>query len=94
MDEVDRMDAVAWTDAGETVLSQDRTLSNWLAGVRTGRRRCAMAANKHYSIRYTEVMAVDSDFVLAEKGDYKNLGARGGRLFESILPSLGRRVLR
>lgn len=79
--EVDRMDAGAWAEARETILNRDRTLSNgWLARVAPG-DAAAMAANKHYSIRYTEVMAVDSDFVLAEKGDYKNLGARRWKAF-------------
>ncbi|HOW69259.1 MAG TPA: radical SAM protein [Phycisphaerae bacterium] len=81
VEDVDRMDAAAWTEAGETVLAQDRTLSNgWLARVAPG-DTAAMAASKHYSIRYTEVMAVDSDFVLAEKGDYKYLGARRWKAF-------------
>ena len=40
-----------------------------------------MKQYKHYSIRYTEVMAVDSDFVLAEKDDYKNLAARRWKAF-------------
>ena len=45
----------------------------------------AAGANKHYSIRYTEVMAVDSDFVLAEKGDYKNLAARRWKAFRETI---------
>ncbi len=81
VDEVERMDATAWHEASETLLARDRELSNgYLARVSPG-DAAAAAANKHYSIRYTEVMAVDSDFVLAEKGEYKNLGARRWKAF-------------
>jgi hypothetical protein len=76
VDEVERMDLPTWIAASETVLARDREISNaYLARVAPG-DAAAAAASKHYSIRYTEVMAVDSDFVLAEKGDYKNLSAR------------------
>ena len=76
VDEVERMDLPTWLEASETVLARDREISNgYLARVSPG-DAAAAAASKHYSIRYTEVMAVDSDFVLAEKGEYKNLAAR------------------
>ncbi len=81
VDEVDAMDLPAWQAASESLLQRDRQLSNaYMARVSPG-DAAAVAANKHYSIRYTEVMAVDSDFVLAEKGEYKNLGARRWRAF-------------
>lgn len=81
VDEVEALDLAAWHEAGESMLARDRELSNaHLARVTPG-DAAALAANKHYSIRYTEVMAVDSDFVLAEKGDYKNLGARRWKAF-------------
>jgi len=88
VDEIDRMDLLAWQGVSEATLTRDRDMSNeFLAQVSPGDAP-AMAANKHYSIRYTEVMAVDSDFVLAEKGDYKNLGARRWKAFrEQIIES-------
>lgn len=80
-DEVDAMSAAQWHAVSDQMLARDRSISNdYLAQVTPGDAE-AMRANKHYSIRYTEVMAVDSDFVLAEKGEYKNLGARRWRAF-------------
>ena len=79
--EIERMDARTWQEVSETILTTDRELSNdHLARVASG-NAAAAAAYKHYSIRYTEVMAVDSDFILAEKGDYKNLAARRWKAF-------------
>ncbi|MBI4578108.1 MAG: hypothetical protein HY718_00305, partial [Planctomycetes bacterium] len=81
VEEVDELDQAAWHEVSDGILQRDRAISNGYlarvpAGDAAGRARC-----KHYSIRYTEVMAVDSDFVLAEKGEYKNLGARRWRAF-------------
>ena len=81
VDEIDPMDLAEWNRISEGLLARDRSISNGhLARVQPGDAADA-AANKHYSIRYTEVMAVDSDFVLAEKGEYKNLGARRWKAF-------------
>jgi len=84
-DEVEQLDWSQWHEMSDQMLQRDRSLSNaHLARVAPG-DAAAMAAHKHYSIRYTEVMAVDSDFVLAEKGNYKHLAARRWRAFrESI----------
>lgn len=80
-DEVEAMDAGAWHEASEGLLVRDRKLSNdYLTKVQPGDAD-GMARWRHYSIRYTEVMAVSSDFVLAEKGDYKNEGARRWKAF-------------
>ena len=88
VDEIERLDADQWAAASESILARDRELSNgYLSRVAPGD---AAAADRfrHYSIRYTEVMAVDSDFVLAEKGQYKNLAARRWKAFrESIAQS-------
>ncbi len=81
LDEVDKMDLAAWREASEEILARDREISNgYLARVGPGDTDEA-ARCKHYSIRYTEVMAVDSDFVLAEKGRYKNVAARRWKAF-------------
>jgi len=81
VDEVESMDMETWLREGDVILSRDREISNdHLARVNPGDGN-AMERLKHYSIRYTEVMAVDSDFVLAEKGDYKNLAARRWKAF-------------
>ena len=80
-DEVEVMDADTWREAADEILTRDRAISNDHLGRVSAGDTEAMAAAKHYSIRYTEVMAVDSDFVLAEKGDYKNLAARRWRAF-------------
>ncbi|MHC4441164.1 MAG: B12-binding domain-containing radical SAM protein [Planctomycetota bacterium] len=81
VDEVEAMSADDWHQASDNILQRDRQISNeHLAQVRPG-DTSAMKQYKHYSIRYTEVMAVDSDFVLAEKGDYKNLSARRWKAF-------------
>ncbi len=80
-DEVEAMDFATWHELSDGMLQRDREISNgYLSRVAPGDAP-AMAANKHYSIRYTEVMAVDSDFVLAEKGEYKNLAARRWKAF-------------
>jgi anaerobic magnesium-protoporphyrin IX monomethyl ester cyclase len=88
VDEVERMSLDEWHEASEGMLQRDRQISNaYLAQVTPG-DAASRDAHKHYSIRYTEVMAVDSDFVLAEKGEYKNLGARRWRAFrENIAES-------
>ncbi|UCD30413.1 MAG: B12-binding domain-containing radical SAM protein [Planctomycetota bacterium] len=81
VDEVEKMNADQWHEASEQILARDRQISNdYLARVKSG-DMAALKKNKHYSIRYTEVMAVDSNFVLAEKGDYKNLAARRWKAF-------------
>lgn len=81
VDEVDGLSAGQWHEASDHILQRDRSISNsYLAKVPVGDVE-ARARFKHYSIRYTEVMAVDSDFVLAEKGEYKNLGARRWKAF-------------
>ena len=81
VDEVEAMDAAAWHEAAEALLARDRKLSNgYLSQVSPGDAD-GMARWCHYSIRYTEVMAVSSDFVLAEKGDYKNEAARRWKAF-------------
>jgi hypothetical protein len=88
VDEVEGMSFAEWHEASDGMLQRDRQISNaYLARVAPG-DSAAKDAHKHYSIRYTEVMAVDSDFVLAEKGEYKNLGARRWRAFrENIAES-------
>jgi hypothetical protein len=85
VDEVDALDFNAWHEISDSVLDQDREISNSLlksAGDPSKPESAAASERvKHYSIRYTEVMAVDSDFVLAEKGHYKNLAARRWKAF-------------
>jgi radical SAM superfamily enzyme YgiQ (UPF0313 family) len=66
IDEVEPISAADWPHARDEILHRDRALSNDL-----------LAASKpHYSIRYTEVMAVHSDYLLAEKGQAKDQAAR------------------
>lgn len=80
-DEIERISRDQWPACSEQMLARDRAMSNdYLARVLPGDAN-ARKAQQHYSIRYTEVMAVDSDFVLAEKGDYKNLAARRWKAF-------------
>ncbi len=80
-DEVERMSAEEWYAASDGILERDRRISNeHLARVNGN-----PAAIKHYSIRYTEVMAVDSDFILAEKGHYKDLAARRWKAFRETI---------
>lgn len=80
-DEVERMTAAEWHAASDGILQRDRQISNELLASVDGNP----AAIKHYSIRYTEVMAVDSDFILAEKGHYKNLAARRWKAFRETI---------
>ncbi len=81
VEEVDALSFDEWHEVSESILQRDRSISNdYLTRVGPGDVE-ARSRYKHYSIRYTEVMAVDSDFVLAEKGEYKNLGARRWRAF-------------
>jgi anaerobic magnesium-protoporphyrin IX monomethyl ester cyclase len=80
-DEVERMPFEAWHAASDSMLERDRAISNaYLAKVNGDTR-----AIKHYSIRYTEVMAVDSEFILAEKGHYKDLAARRWKAFRETI---------
>ncbi len=66
VDEVEAMDLAQWLAAEPDVLTRDRQISDEL-----------LAENaRHYSIRYTEVMAVDSDYVLAERGRHKHKAVR------------------
>jgi len=71
VEEVDAMSADQWREAAEAILDRDRAVSDALLA----------RGQAHYSIRYTEVMAVHSDFVLAERGEYKNRAARRWRAF-------------
>ena len=80
-DDIERMDADAWQACSEEFLARDREISNRRLEAVRPEEPGAMESCKHYSIRYTEVMAVDSDFVLAEKGDYKHLAARRWKAF-------------
>lgn len=66
VDELERMDLDEWLAVEPGILERDRELSDELIGRDV----------RHYSIRYTEVMAVDSDYVLAERGRDKNKAAR------------------
>lgn len=66
IDEVERISAADWPAMRDEILKQDRNLSNDLLA----------QGQSHYSIRYTEVMAVHSDYLLAEKGEAKNQAAR------------------
>jgi radical SAM superfamily enzyme YgiQ (UPF0313 family) len=63
---VESMDEREWERRGEETLKVDRELSDRLLGER----------KRHYSIRYTEVMAVDSEYVLAERGQDKDKPVR------------------
>ncbi len=81
VEEIEAMNAETWHEASDGILARDREISNaYLWQVPAGDSE-AMRRLKHYSIRYTEVMAVDSDFVLAEKGEYKHLAARRWKAF-------------
>lgn len=66
VEEVERIPAGEWPAARDEMLKRDRSMSNELLG----------QGQSHYSIRYTEVMAVHSDYLLAEKGEAKNQAAR------------------
>jgi len=66
VDEVEAMDLDAWLTAEPDVLARDRRLSDELLDQHV----------RHYSIRYTEVMAVDSDYILAERGQHKHKRVR------------------
>jgi len=66
---VEAIPAEAWGEARDQILKIDRQISEDLLtrGV------------EHYSIRYTEVMAVHSAFVMAEQGPHKHQQARAWR---------------
>jgi hypothetical protein len=66
VDEVEGIAAADWPTARDEMLQRDRELSNDLL----------TRSQPHYSIRYTEVMAVHSDYVLAEAGQAKDQAAR------------------
>jgi anaerobic magnesium-protoporphyrin IX monomethyl ester cyclase len=66
---VDAMDAEQWARQADTILPMDRQVSE----------RLAAEGKRHYSIRYTEVMAVDSQYLLTEAGQDKHKPARTWR---------------
>ncbi|MBN1344400.1 MAG: B12-binding domain-containing radical SAM protein [Phycisphaerae bacterium] len=66
VDEVESWDLETWLANEPDILSRDRRCSDDL-----------LARNiPHYSIRYTEVMAVDSSYVLSERGQDKHKAVR------------------
>ncbi len=66
VDEIGTMDADGWRGVEPGILRRDRELSE----------RLLTEGVRHYSIRYTEVMAVDSNFILAERGQDKQKAVR------------------
>ncbi len=82
LDEVERIPAGEWAAAREEILKRDREISKGL-----------LAGNQpHYSIRYTEVMAVHSDYVQAETGQAKDQAARRWVAFrEQMLAAKGQK---
>lgn len=70
-----------WLAAEPAILNRDREMSD----------RLLAEQRRHYSIRYTEVMAVDSEFVLAERGGdkYKAVRAWKVRARQPTTPSAG-----
>lgn len=66
VDEIEALDLDGWLAAEGEMLNRDRHVSD----------RLLEQGVWHYSIRYTEVMAVDSDYVLAERGQDKNKAVR------------------
>jgi len=71
LEEIERIGPRDWPAARDQILERDRQISD----------RFLAEAAPHYSIRYTEVMAVHSDYVLAEQGHYKNQAARRWKAF-------------
>jgi anaerobic magnesium-protoporphyrin IX monomethyl ester cyclase len=78
---VDRMDLSTWLETSESVLSFDRQLSKRHLDSSESLSSSSRERFRHYSVRYTEVMAVDSDFLLAEKGEYKDQAVRQWKAF-------------
>lgn len=66
VDEIEAMNLQQWLETEPAILARDRQLSD----------RLLKLPLRHYSIRYTEVMAVDSDYVLAERGRHKHEAVR------------------
>jgi hypothetical protein len=66
---VDAMDAEQWARQADAILPMDRRVSE----------RLAAQGQRHYSIRYTEVMAVDSQYLLTEAGQDQHKPARTWR---------------
>jgi anaerobic magnesium-protoporphyrin IX monomethyl ester cyclase len=75
VDQVEGISAADWPAARDGILQRDRELSNDLLA----------RGRPHYSIRYTEVMAVHSDYVLAESGQAKDQAARRWVAFRSVV---------
>lgn len=77
VEEVQRMSESDWLAVSDEMLQRDRQISDeLLAEVAAGQDPSAI---RHYSIRYTQVMAVESDFVLAEQGGQERLGWQRSR---------------
>ncbi len=75
LEEVESMSADEWHEMSDSILDRDRAMSDELLA----------EGSAHYSIRYTEVMAVHSDFILAERGQYKHQAARRWRAFRQLV---------
>ncbi|RPI28852.1 MAG: radical SAM protein [Acidobacteria bacterium] len=79
--EIDSLDLDAWEEASETIRARDREISTaYLARINTA-DPAPLNDYRHYSLRYTEVMAVLSDFVTEEPGDFKNRPVRQWKAF-------------
>jgi anaerobic magnesium-protoporphyrin IX monomethyl ester cyclase len=63
---IEPLDPAEWAKLRDPILKLDRTISD---------RLCAEGI-EHYSIRYTEVMAVSSDYLINEDPKYRNQHAR------------------
>ena len=84
VEEVERIPSGDWPDARDEILKRDRDVSTGLLG----------QGQAHYSIRYTEVMAVHSDYVLAEKGQAKDQAARRWVAFRDQIEAARRSAAR
>ncbi len=72
--ELEKISADDWPTKREEILNIDREISDELL-----RREIS-----HYSIRYTEVMAVHSDYLLSERPEYRNQKSKTWRESQSI----------
>ncbi len=74
--EVDALDLPAWQRVSEEIHRRDREISDAHLAHLVPTNPASLARYRHYSLRYTEVMAVKSDFVTAEQGDFKSRPVR------------------
>ncbi|MFB3902110.1 MAG: radical SAM protein [Acidobacteriota bacterium] len=86
-EELDSLDLPTWQRVSEEIHCHDRETSDAYLSKVVPADPVSLARYRHYSLRYTEAMAVSSDFILSEKGDFKSRPVRRWNAFREQNPT-------